>query len=119
MDKFPKSMRILSELQGLQSAIIFNFATRELLAYINNTGSLDLDGVVETMSKDILRHQKMMNELELYDIVENSLITASRHYHILQIVPQFDNVAIYVVVTRYTMLPHITKTLEDAVFSMH
>lgn len=118
MDKFPKSMRILSELQGLQGAIVFNFATREILASLD-TGNLNLASVVDTLSQGILRHQQLMNELELYDIVENTLITESRNYHILQILPQFDNVAIYVIVTRYTMLPHITKTLEDAVYSMH
>lgn len=121
MNKFPKAMQILSELQGLQSAIVFNFATHEVLDCIQINPNINLNQaeVIASCSLSVMRHQKLIEELEIFDLVEDSLITTDQYYHIISRLPQFDTVAIYLIVTRYTMLSYIQKSLENAIYSMH
>ncbi|AUX61486.1 hypothetical protein JF634_10260 [Simonsiella muelleri] len=116
MSRFPKAIDILSQIQELEGAIIFNFSTKEILGKI--TREIDLTAVVDILSTTVKHHQNLICELELLDMIEQTLITSNSYYHITYIVPQFDNVAVHAVVSRYTMLPYTIKMLEDAVYSM-
>lgn len=116
MSRFPKAIDILSRIQELEGAIIFNFSTKEILGKI--TREIDLTAVVDILSMTVKNHQNLICELELLDMIEQTLITSNSYYHITYIVPQFDNVAIHIIVSRYTMLPYTIKMLEDAVYSM-
>ena len=51
-------------------------------------------------------------------MIEQTLVTSGNYYHITYIVPQFDNVALHTVISRYTMLSHAVRVIEDAVYSM-
>lgn len=117
MSKFPKTIKILSKIQGLEGAIVFNFVTGEIFININH--GLDLSGVIEPLCAAVMRQQNLIRELVLLDMIEYSLTITNHHYHMTYIAPQFDNVAVYLIVSRYTMLPYITKAVEDAVYSMY
>ena len=116
MNRFPKAINILSQIQELEGAIIFNFSTKEILGEI--TREIDLTTVVDILSTTVKHHQNLICELELLDMIEQTLVTSSNYYHITYIVPQFDNVALHTVISRYTMLSHAVRVIEDAVYSM-
>lgn len=115
---FPKTMQQIAAIEGLQGAVIVNFNTKEVLDY-NEKLPLNLYQVGELCANMIKRHTDMVKVLELSDVVERMLITTKLHYHIIYLVPQFESVAIYVVVKRYTMLSYVTDAVEKAVYAMH
>lgn len=115
---FPKTIQKIETIQGLEGAVIMNFNSREVLDYAENK-PFDLRNVAEICSGMVKDHTKMVNTLQLSDVAERILITTKQHYHIIYLVPQFESVAIYVLVKRYTMLSYVTETVEDAVYSMH
>ena len=86
MSRFPKAIDILSQIQELEGAIIFNFSTKEILGKI--TREIDLTAVVDILSTTVKHHQNLICELELLDMVEQTLITSNSYYHITYIVPQ-------------------------------
>ncbi|QMT32366.1 hypothetical protein [Alysiella filiformis] len=115
---FPKTMQKIATIEGFQGAVIVNFGTKEVLDYQENA-PLDLRQVGEVCANMVQRHANMVKVLELSDVAERILITTKLHYHIIYLVPQFESVAIYVIVKRYTMLSYVTQVVEDAVYSMH
>lgn len=115
---FPKTIQKLTQIESLQGAVIVNFNTKEILGYTENS-PLDLRSIGGVCANMIKQHSLMINAMQLADVVERILITTKQHYHIIYLVPQFESVAIYVVVQRYIMLPYVTETVESAVYSMH
>lgn len=115
---FPKSIQKLTKIEGLQGAVIVNFGTKEILGYTENT-PMDLCLIGDIFANLVKQHTKMIQAMQLSDVTERMLITTKKHYHIIYLVPQFETVAIYLIVNRYVMLPYITETVEDAVYSMH
>lgn len=115
---FPKTIDTLCGIEGFQGAIIFNFRTGEILDYAE-FGEIDLRPVVETSAQMVYDYIHLSRKLALADVVERFLISTNFHYHILYLVPQFDTVAVYLIVNRFSMLPTVTQILEDAVYAMH
>lgn len=115
---FPKTIQKLTKIESLQGAVIVNFNTKEILGYTENF-PFDLRSVADVCANMIKQHSQMIKVLQLTDVVERILITTKKHYHIIYLVPQFESVAIYLIVNRYIMLPYVTDTVEDAVYSMH
>lgn len=115
---FPKTIQQIAAIEGFQGAVIVNFNTKEVLDY-GEASPLDLRHIGEVCANMVKRHANMVNTLQLSDVTERILITTKQHYHIIYIVPQFESVAIYVIVNRYIMLSYVTQVVEDAVYSMH
>ena len=116
MSHFPRTIQILSEMEGLVGAVIFNFSTHEVLLHVDK--GLDLRSVVAINSDNIKRHQQFVMDMGLYDFAESLIATTGQHYHIMALMPQFDSVAVYLIVSRYIMLPYVMEKLEDVIYSM-
>lgn len=116
MTQFPKTEHILSTMEGLLGAIIFNCNSHDIL--VNVDKGLDLTETVKFVADSVIKHQQLVVEMGLYDFAESSVITTDQHYHIIHLLPQFDSVVIYLVVRRYIMLPYVMEQLEDVIYSM-
>lgn len=115
---FPKTIQKLTKIESLQGAVIVNFDTKEILGYTENL-PLDLRLISDVCANMMKQHAHMIKAMQLTDVVERILVTTKKHYHIIYSVPQFESVAIYLIVNRYIMLPYVTETVESAVYSMH
>lgn len=116
MSQFAKTTELLSEIEGLQGAVIFNITSLDIL--VNVPKQFDVSVAVQAVSESIIRHQQLISEMGLYDFAENSIVTTDEFYHIVYMLPQFDSVAIYLILTRYIMLPYVIDSLEKVIFSM-
>lgn len=116
MTQFARTTELLSEIEGLQGAVIFNISSLEVL--VNVQQKFDLSASVTAASESIIRHQQLIQEMGLFDFAESSIVTSDDYYHIVYMLPQFDSVAIYLVLTRYIMLPYVLDKLEKVIFSM-
>ncbi|SSY80282.1 hypothetical protein [Alysiella crassa] len=116
MTQFPKTVQILSMVEGLLGAVIFNCHSHDIL--VNVDKGLDVSVAVKAVADSVIKHQQLVVEMGLYDFAESSVVTTDQHYHIIHLLPQFDNVAIYLIVRRYIMLPYVMEQVEDVIYSM-
>lgn len=115
---FPQTIQKLTKIESLQGAVIINFGTKEILGYTENS-PIDLRSIGDTCATMVKQHSHMIKAMQLTDVVERILISTKKYYHIIYLLPQFESVAIYLIVNRYIMLPYVTEMVEDAVYSMH
>lgn len=111
------TMNLLTRIEGFQGAIAVNFRTGQLLDYAE-FGDIDLRPAADLCARTIRRHLRLNRDLALNDILERTLTVTDLHYHIVYLLPQFDNVALYFIANRYAKLPNIIHGLEEAAFSM-
>lgn len=116
MSHFARTAELLSDIEGVQGAVIFNISSLEILVNVNK--GFDVTPAMQAVADSIIRHQKLIQDMGLYDFAENSIVTTDEHYHVIYMLPQFDSVAIYLILTRYIMLPYVIDRLENVIFSM-
>lgn len=114
---FERTVNILTQISGLEGAVIVNFHTNELLAQTPQS-VLPMASIVPICAQTVREQQLFMRDLDCCDVVEQMVTTTTQHHHIHYLPSQFDNVVIYAVVRRSGALPIIFRLLEEAGYSM-
>lgn len=112
---FEKTTQILANIPDVLGAMVVNFETKQLLA--QPVGDLPSD-LVAVCSDTIRCKKNVVCDMQCIDVVEAIITTTNTCYLAYYLVPQFDNVLIFVVTPRKTSLALILRTMEQAGFAM-
>lgn len=114
---FEWSLSKLSELRGLQGAAIVNFRSGTILAKVEQ-GGINLDKAVDGLVEMMTIEQQLLLELGCRDLLDSIATLTDDNHHIINVVPYFDNVLLYVVASRKNPLALVNHTIAEAIDSM-
>lgn len=109
---FETTLAELSLLDGLQGAAVIHLANRQVLAQTNSY--IDMEQITVGYAEIIQAENRMLAREHYCDLMQSFITTTPQYYHILKIIPFFDDVALYVLVNRQRALPLILQDIDRA-----